>query len=107
MTPADDAAFAALSRQIARGAGLTLEVYKDKCVRRRIEDQDLAPVTGVRAVVVGHTPLRQAVALGNVYHIDTAGWLPQGRFTLLDLTTLEPAGGDTVLVIPPESGWAD
>jgi chemotaxis methyl-accepting protein methylase len=34
--PADDAEFAALSRQIARGAGLTLEVYKDKCVRRRI-----------------------------------------------------------------------
>jgi chemotaxis methyl-accepting protein methylase len=32
----DDAAFAALSRQIARGAGLTVEVYKDKCVRRRI-----------------------------------------------------------------------
>ena len=32
----DDAAFAALSRQIARGAGLTIEVYKDKCVRRRI-----------------------------------------------------------------------
>jgi chemotaxis protein methyltransferase CheR len=36
VTPADDAAFAALSRQIARGAGLTVEVYKDKCVRRRI-----------------------------------------------------------------------
>ena len=36
MSPADDAAFAALSRQIARGAGLTLEAYKDKCVRRRI-----------------------------------------------------------------------
>jgi len=33
---ADDAAFAALSRQIARGAGLSLEAYKDKCVRRRI-----------------------------------------------------------------------
>ena len=36
MTPADDAAFAELSRQIARGAGLMLEAYKDKCVRRRI-----------------------------------------------------------------------
>jgi chemotaxis protein methyltransferase CheR len=36
VSPADDAAFAALSRQIARGAGLTLEAYKDKCVRRRI-----------------------------------------------------------------------
>jgi chemotaxis protein methyltransferase CheR len=36
VTPADDAAFAELSRQIARGAGLVLEAYKDKCVRRRI-----------------------------------------------------------------------
>ena len=36
MTPPDDAAFAELSRQIARGAGLILEAYKDKCVRRRI-----------------------------------------------------------------------
>ena len=36
MTPADDAAFAELSRQIARGAGMMLEAYKDKCVRRRI-----------------------------------------------------------------------
>ena len=37
MTPADDAAFAELSRQIARGRGLRLlEAYKDKCLRRRI-----------------------------------------------------------------------
>jgi chemotaxis protein methyltransferase CheR len=36
VSPADDAAFAALSRQIARGAGVILEAYKDKCVRRRI-----------------------------------------------------------------------
>ena len=33
---ADDAAFAQLSRQIARGAGMVLGAYKDKCVRRRI-----------------------------------------------------------------------
>ncbi|WP_159717277.1 metallophosphoesterase [Geminicoccus flavidas] len=81
---------------------------EDQCIwsRRRIEEQDLAPVTGVQAVVVGHTPLRQAVALGNVYHIDTAGWLPQGRFTLLDLATLQPADGGPVLVIPPEPGRA-
>ncbi len=33
---ADDVAFAALARQIARTSGFSLEVYKDKCIRRRI-----------------------------------------------------------------------
>jgi chemotaxis protein methyltransferase CheR len=33
---ADDAAFAALSRQIAETSGFALEAYKDKCIRRRI-----------------------------------------------------------------------
>ena len=36
MMPADDAAFAALTRKISRDAGLTLDAYKDKCLRRRI-----------------------------------------------------------------------
>lgn len=59
--------------------------------RKRITDGDATGVSGVRAVVVGHTPLRQPVALGNVYHIDTAGWLPDGsgHFTLMNLHTLE------------------
>lgn len=32
----DDLGFAALARKIAKGAGLPVEGYKDKCVRRRI-----------------------------------------------------------------------
>lgn len=36
MMSADDAGFAALTRKISREAGLTLEAYKDKCLRRRI-----------------------------------------------------------------------
>jgi chemotaxis protein methyltransferase CheR len=36
MIPADDAAFAALTRKISREAGLSLDAYKDKCLRRRI-----------------------------------------------------------------------
>jgi chemotaxis protein methyltransferase CheR len=36
MTQGDEAAFAALTRKISREAGLTLEAYKDKCLRRRI-----------------------------------------------------------------------
>ena len=61
--------------------------------RERIEAGDESGVTGIRAVVVGHTPLRLPVALGNVYCIDTAGWLPDGsgHFTILDLETLEAA----------------
>jgi chemotaxis protein methyltransferase CheR len=33
---ADEAAFAALTRKISREAGLSLDAYKDKCLRRRI-----------------------------------------------------------------------
>ncbi|HEX5388087.1 MAG TPA: protein-glutamate O-methyltransferase CheR [Gemmatimonadales bacterium] len=36
MTPAQDPAFAALTRRISDAAGLTLDAYKDKCVQRRI-----------------------------------------------------------------------
>ena len=53
--------------------------------RARIETGDTRRVRGVRAVIVGHTPVAEAQVLGNVVHIDTAGWSPQGHFTLLDL----------------------
>jgi len=43
----------------------------------------------VRAVVVGHTPSRKVVKIGNVYHIDTMGWTPTGKFTFLNAETLE------------------
>jgi chemotaxis protein methyltransferase CheR len=36
VSPADDVAFEALTRVISRKAGLVLEAYKDKCLRRRI-----------------------------------------------------------------------
>jgi serine/threonine protein phosphatase 1 len=70
--------------------------------RTRIQAGDTRGVHGLRALVVGHTPLRQPVVLGNVYHIDTAGWL-DGYFTLLDLTTLQ-----CIPPIDPEPGfdWA-
>lgn len=56
--------------------------------RTRVQSEDRTPVAGVRAVIVGHTPMAQPMVLGNVYHIDTMGWRPQGRFTFLDLDTL-------------------
>jgi len=61
--------------------------------RERLRSGDESGVAGVRAVVVGHTPVIQPVVLGNVYHIDTAGWTPEGFFTVLDLATLAPVRG--------------
>lgn len=57
--------------------------------RERVNQERRAHVAGVRAVVVGHTPLRQPVTLGNVLHIDT-GAVFGHQFTILDLATLEP-----------------
>lgn len=48
------------------------------------------PVAGVRAVVVGHTPLPSVTVAANVHHIDTMGWRQPGHFTLLDAATLRP-----------------
>ena len=36
MRPTEDAAFDALTRKISQEAGLSLDAYKDKCLRRRI-----------------------------------------------------------------------
>lgn len=57
--------------------------------RNRFEHSDDSGVDGVRAVICGHTPLRAPVVLGNVYHIDTAGWTADGYFTFINLATLE------------------
>lgn len=70
--------------------------------RSRIEQGDASKVGGISAVVCGHTPLKHPVVLGNVYHIDTAGWLPEkgGYFTLLDLGTLQ-----AIPPIPAKLEW--
>jgi serine/threonine protein phosphatase 1 len=59
-------------------------------LRSRIENRITSGVGGLRALVVGHTPVDEVVTLGNVIHIDTKGWL-DGRFTILDAETLKPA----------------
>lgn len=56
--------------------------------RSRLKRNDRSGVQGVRAMMVGHTPLRVPKRLGNVYHIDTAGW-SEGYFSFVDLATLE------------------
>lgn len=67
-----------------------LKLVQNSCMwsRTRIQDGATNGVERLRALVVGHTPLRQPIALGNVHHIDTAGWM-DGHFTLLNLTTLQ------------------
>ena len=57
--------------------------------RTRIESMDDRGVTDVHAVLVGHTPVRMPVALGNVLHIDTRGWRSDGYFTLININTME------------------
>lgn len=61
--------------------------------RARLELAGLrGPVQGVRAVVVGHTPLDEPTWSDNVLHIDTAGWHPSGAgFTVIEAATLAPA----------------
>lgn len=72
--------------------GGKLRSIKNACMwsRRRVELEDPSGVTGLMALVVGHTPLERPIALGNVIHIDTMGWLPNkgGSFTLLELSTI-------------------
>jgi serine/threonine protein phosphatase 1 len=57
--------------------------------RLKFESEDPSLVKNIRAVVVGHNPTMFPVVLGNVYHIDTGAVYPWGRFTLLNLETLE------------------
>lgn len=75
------------------GGGSGFRNVEEACQwsRSRIERQQTHGVVDVRAVIVGHTPVRQPAVLGNVYHIDTGAWLPndRGHFTLINLANLE------------------
>lgn len=73
-------------------------IDKAQWSRDRIDKLFRDEVAGVRAVVVGHTPVDAHTTLGNVHYIDTKGWRPPGRFTLLDAHTLRP-------VDPPSRLW--
>lgn len=73
--------------------------------RNRADHGDASLVAGVRAVVVGHTPMRQWTSLGNVLFIDTGAWKgdpPLRPFTILDASTLQPAVPRTEHLL-----WAD
>ncbi|WP_416466550.1 metallophosphoesterase [Pseudomonas sp. LFS044] len=73
--------------------------------RQRLKDGDTRVVEGVRALLVGHTPVLQAKRLGNVWHLDTGGWA-SGHFSLMDMATLallSPAPGEPATPPPAAS----
>lgn len=55
--------------------------------RRRLRAEDDSLIEGIDAVVVGHTPVGTPRVLGNVWHLDTAGW-SSGFFSLLNIASL-------------------
>lgn len=63
--------------------------------RDRIDSEYTDDIEGVRAVVVGHTPMQSLTSLGNVLYIDTGAWLPPERgarpFCIIDAKTLRLA----------------
>lgn len=65
--------------------------------RGRIEasGHSFGPVSDVRAVVVGHTPVERFTSLENVFYVDSGAWLKGGavrqRFCIIDAATLQPA----------------
>lgn len=58
--------------------------------RGRVESTFDGGVDGVRAVVVGHTPMERWTSLGNVIFIDMGAWCGR-EFCILDAHTLRPS----------------
>lgn len=62
--------------------------------RSRITHMDDSIVEGVRAVVLGHTPVERVTSLGNAFYIDTGAWRSDAGsrlFAVIDAATLSPA----------------
>lgn len=72
--------------------------------RDRIDCGNLAPVEGVRAVVVGHTPLDTPMWYGNVLHIDTGGWMDEGK-TQRPLTIIDAASLHSLQSASQQPDW--
>ncbi|MFK0310547.1 metallophosphoesterase [Pseudomonas sp. NPDC090233] len=73
--------------------------------RQRLKEGDTQVVEGLRALLVGHTPVLQAKKLGNVWHLDTGGWAA-GYFSLMDVATLQlltPEPGEPATLRPAPS----
>lgn len=59
--------------------------------RSRVEEGHQSVIKGLRAAVVGHTPVKRPSWLGSVLYIDTGAWASdEKQFALIDLATLAP-----------------
>lgn len=59
--------------------------------RSRVGEGYQSAIKGLRAAVVGHTPVKQPGWLGGVLYIDTGAWSSdEKRFALINLATLAP-----------------
>ena len=76
--------------------GQTPRQFEEYCQwsRHRLRVEDQTPIKGLRALIVGHTPLHEVKVLGNIWHIDTGGW-SRGRFSLLALDSLKVINAKT------------
>lgn len=52
------------------------------------EGKDGNRIRGLDALVCGHVVVRQPTVLGNIIYLDTGGWSPKGRFSLLRMDDL-------------------
>lgn len=79
-----------------------LKAITNDCLwcRDRIQSEDCSGIPDVRAVIVGHTPLKRPAVLGNVYHVDTGAVFREGYFTFINLATLE-----TIPPMPKKLEW--
>lgn len=70
--------------------GIVAQAAADEAMwsRHKIDHGIQDFVYGVRAVVVGHTPVQGVTSLGNTIYIDTMGWRGK-EFTILDAETLQ------------------
>lgn len=87
------AAWADVERALGSASGIARDALMDALLwsRERADGLLDGPVAGVRAVVVGHTPMRRVTSLDNHLFIDTGAWIPgRGEFVLVDAETLEP-----------------
>lgn len=57
--------------------------------RKRLQTKDTSVIANVKAVIVGHAHVPQVTVLGNTYYIDTKAGTDNGRFTFIDLNTLQ------------------
>ncbi|XKH58874.1 metallophosphoesterase [Halomonas sediminis] len=63
------------------------DVYRDTLTwgRKRYKAQDNRLVSGINAVVVGHTIVKAPIWLGNVLYLDTGAFMKDGYLTLVPL----------------------